>query len=129
VAIRDDLQKTMTTHVGVYRTQEGLAQAVEDIKALQARYLRVTVDDKGRRFNQDLLEAWELGCLLDLAEVTAVSALQRTESRGAHAREDYPERDDERWLVHTLAYQTEQGVELRYKPVVITDYAPKPRVY
>jgi succinate dehydrogenase / fumarate reductase flavoprotein subunit len=75
------------------------------------------------------LEAIELGCLLDLAEVTAESALARRESRGAHSREDYPDRDDENWLKHTLAYRASDGVELKYKPVTITRFEPKPRTY
>jgi succinate dehydrogenase / fumarate reductase, flavoprotein subunit len=127
--LRTELQATMTEHVGVFRVEGGLRQAVGAIKQLQARYRRVRIDDKSKRFNQDLTEAWELGCLLDLAEVTAASALARTESRGAHARDDHPKRDDEAWLRHTLAYQTQAGVELRYKPVRITTYPPKPRVY
>jgi succinate dehydrogenase / fumarate reductase, flavoprotein subunit len=86
--------------------------------------------DKGKRFNTDLLEAWELGNLIDLAEVTTVSALNRTESRGAHLREDYLDRDDANWLKHTLAYQAEDGsVRLDYKSVNITRFQPKERVY
>ncbi len=87
------------------------------------------VDDQGRIFNTDVLEAWELGCLLDLAQVTAVSALERKESRGAHAREDYPKRDDKKWMRHTLAKLTPKGVKLSYKPVTITRFEPKERVY
>ena len=96
----------------------------------QGRFIcTVCLQDKGNRFNTELLEAIELGYLLDLAEVTAESALARQESRGAHSREDYPERDDEKWLKHTLAYRTEHGVELKYKPVTITRFEPKPRTY
>jgi succinate dehydrogenase/fumarate reductase flavoprotein subunit len=80
-------------------------------------------------FNTDLLEARELGYLLDCAEATAVSAEARQESRGAHAREDFPDRNDTDWLKHSLAYHTEAGPELRYKPVTITTFQPKPRVY
>ena len=83
--------------------------------------------DKGHRFNQELLDAWELGCMLDLAEVTAASALARTESRGAHARDDFPGRDDEEWLKHTLAYQ-EQGVESRLQAGGRPPRAGQPRV-
>jgi succinate dehydrogenase / fumarate reductase flavoprotein subunit len=80
-------------------------------------------------FNTDLLEAWELGCMLDVAQVTAEAALARTESRGAHAREDFPKRDDENWLKHSLAYLENGGVRLGYKPVTITKWQPKARVY
>jgi succinate dehydrogenase / fumarate reductase flavoprotein subunit len=89
----------------------------------------VRVSDTGRVFNTELLEAWELGGLLDLAEVTAVSAVARTESRGAHAREDFPKRDDAQWLKHTLAFAENGKLRLAYKPVTITKYQPKERVY
>jgi succinate dehydrogenase / fumarate reductase flavoprotein subunit len=102
---------------------------VGKVKALKERYRDVRISDKGSVFNTDLLEARELGYLLDCAEVTAVSAEARQESRGAHAREDFPERDDSDWLKHTLAHRTEAGPELRYKPVTITTFQPKPRVY
>ena len=127
--LRRELQQLMTDDVGVYRNAGDLTKAVAGIRALQERYKHVAIDDHGKRFNQDLLEAWELGCLLDLAEVTAVAALERQESRGGHAREDFPDRDDEVWLKHSLGYQTAQGVEMRYKPVTITKYPPKARVY
>jgi len=87
------------------------------------------LDDCGKVFNTDLLNAWEIGNLLDLAEVTAASALARKESRGAHAREDFPKRDDKNWLKHTLAWLKDGEIRLRYKPVVITKYQPKERVY
>jgi succinate dehydrogenase / fumarate reductase flavoprotein subunit len=127
--LRDELQKLMMNRVGVFRTKEGMTQAVERIRELRERYKRVEIQDKGLRFNQELLEAWEIGCLLDLAEVTAESALAREESRGAHSRDDHPERDDENWLKHTLAYLRDDKVELEYKPVVITQYEPQARVY
>ena len=85
--------------------------------------------DQGQIFNTDILEAWELGALIDCAEVTAVSALARKESRGAHAREDFDERDDDKWMKHTMAFMNEDGVELRYKPVTITRFKPMKRVY
>jgi succinate dehydrogenase / fumarate reductase flavoprotein subunit len=127
--LRDELQKLMMNRVGVFRTKEGMTEAVERIRELRERFRQVEIQDKGMRFNQELLEAWEIGCLLDLAEVTAESALARQESRGAHSRDDHPERDDENWLKHTLAYLHDDKIELRYKPVVITQYEPKARVY
>jgi succinate dehydrogenase / fumarate reductase flavoprotein subunit len=127
--IRREMQRVMSDEVGVFRTSEGMLRAIETLRALQDRFARVRVDDAGRVFNTDLLEAWELGCLLELAEVTAVSALARTESRGAHAREDYPERDDARWMKHTLAHRDDRGVRLSYKPATVTRFQPKARVY
>ncbi len=125
-----ELRKVMSDDVGVFRTDQGLKQAVEKVRELRERYQHVRVTDGGKIFNTELLNTWELGCLLDAALVTAVSALERKESRGAHAREDYPRRDDENWLKHTLAWLNEDGsVRLGYKPVVITQYAPKERVY
>jgi succinate dehydrogenase / fumarate reductase flavoprotein subunit len=106
-----------------------MQQAVAKVGELKERFRHVKVGDTGKVFNTELLEAWELGCLLDLAQVTAVSALARTESRGAHAREDYPKRDDAQWLKHTLAYAEDGKVRLAYKPVTITKYQPKERVY
>jgi succinate dehydrogenase / fumarate reductase flavoprotein subunit len=127
--IRDEMQQVMFEQVGVFRVKEGMQQAVDKVRELIARYHYVRVGDDGRIFNTDLLEAWELGCLLEMAEVTAVSALARKESRGAHAREDYPKRNDKKWLKHTFAFYTDEGVELRYKPVSITRFEPKERVY
>lgn len=127
--LRAELQQTMMDHIGVFRVEDQIQAAIAKIRELQDRYRQVSIQDKGKAFNTDLLEAIELGYLLDLAEVTAASALARRESRGAHSREDYPERDDQNWLRHTLAYWAEAGVELRYKPVVITRFTPKPRTY
>jgi succinate dehydrogenase / fumarate reductase flavoprotein subunit len=89
----------------------------------------VSINDTGKLYNTELLNTWELSNLLDLAEVTAVSALARKESRGAHARDDYPDRDDRKWLKHTLAWLEDGKVKLGYKPVVKTKYEPKKRVY
>jgi succinate dehydrogenase / fumarate reductase flavoprotein subunit len=127
--IRAALADVMMDGVGVYRTAEGIRDAVGKVRTLQDRYRDVRIADKGSVFNTDLLEARELGYLLDTALATAVSAEARQESRGAHAREDFPERNDTDWLKHTLAYRTEAGPELRYKPVTITTFQPKPRVY
>lgn len=129
--LREAMQTTMSRYVSVFRTEEGMEKAVEEIRKLQERYRTdLCIDDRGHVFNYDMLEAWELGSLLDLAEVTAVSALARKESRGAHSRDDHPDRDDEDWLVHTLAYLEPDGsITLKYKPVVIDRYQPKERVY
>jgi len=129
--LRSRMQKTMSDFVGVFREEKGMQQAVDTIRELKEHYQNdLMVEDQGHIFNSDLMEAWELGSLLDLAEVTAVSALARKESRGAHAREDYPKRDDTKWLKHTLIHRTAAGeLKLDYKPVVITNYQPKERVY
>jgi succinate dehydrogenase / fumarate reductase, flavoprotein subunit len=128
--IREEMQDVMQDDVGIYRTGEGMSSALERVRELQARFGEVAVGDRGRRFNTDLLEAWELKNLLDLAEVTTVAALNRTESRGAHMREDYEKRDDENWLKHTLTTRGEDGsVEITYKGVTITKFQPKERVY
>lgn len=127
--LRRKMQKVMSEHVGVFRTEEGIRQAVQTILELKEDFKSVRIDDQGKVFNTDLYEAWELGCMLDVAEVTAVAALARKESRGAHAREDYPKRSDEQWLKHSLAYLDPDGVTLKYKPVTITQYQPKERVY
>ena len=135
--IRQELQATMDVNAQVYRDEGSLKQALSDIEGLKARYVNVSVQDKGKRFNTDLLEAVELGFLLDLAEVLVVSALARNESRGGHYREDYPTRDDVNFLRHTMAYRepAEGGaggsyrIRLDYKPVVETRYKPMERKY
>ncbi len=127
--LRHIMQHAMSDGVGVFRDEAGMRRALATIAELKERYRHLRIDDQGKVFNTDLLEAWELGCLLDCAEVTAASALHRTESRGGHAREDYPSRDDDNWLKHTLATMTPQGIELRYKPVKITLFQPKVRSY
>jgi succinate dehydrogenase / fumarate reductase flavoprotein subunit len=127
--IRKELQDVMMDNVGVYRDAKLLTAALARVKELEARYGKVAVVDRGAVFNTELLEAQELGYLLDIAHVTVTSALARTESRGAHSREDYPERDDKKWLKHTLAYQGKDGPSLRYKQVSITRFEPKPRTY
>ncbi|MER5637056.1 succinate dehydrogenase flavoprotein subunit [Kitasatospora sp. NPDC002227] len=132
--IRKELQETMDTNAMVYRTGDTLKAAVTDIAALKERYKNVAIQDKGTRYNTDLLEAVELGNLLDLAEVLAVSALAREESRGGHYREDFPTRDDKKFMLHTMAYQEvaadgSTSIRLDYKPVVTTRYQPMERKY
>jgi succinate dehydrogenase / fumarate reductase flavoprotein subunit len=127
--IADAMKVTMMDNVGVFRTEENMAQAVSDMRELQERFKNVKVTDQGKVFNTDLLNTWELGNLLDLAEVTAASALARKESRGAHARDDFPKRNDGEWMKHTLAWLGEDGVKLDYKDVVFTKFEPKERVY
>jgi succinate dehydrogenase / fumarate reductase flavoprotein subunit len=152
--VRRELQQTMDTNAQVFRTAESLRQAFADIQVLQERYSRVSVQDKGRAFNTDLIEALELGFLLDIAETVVVGALNRRESRGGHFREDYPNRDDENFMEHTMAYRRVPGVPvdspagsapkgeevpppgpgrpvvlLGTKPVVTTVYQPMERKY
>lgn len=136
--IRTEMQETMMNHVGVFRTAEGIQEAIDTLRRLKDQYRHdLVIDDRGQRFNSDLFEAWELGSLLDMAEVTAICALARQESRGAHSREDFPNRDDEKWLVHTLAYCSPEGdIRLTHdKPVDLSlaakdeKFKPKERVY
>jgi succinate dehydrogenase / fumarate reductase flavoprotein subunit len=128
--LRRKMQNVMMDKVGVFRDGNAMREAIETLKELKETYAKdLTIDDHGSKFNNDLLEAWELGCLLDVAEVTALSAVNRTESRGGHAREDYQTRDDVNWLKHTLVCNDDQGVHISYKDVVITKFQPKERVY
>jgi len=129
IEIADEMKLVMSDHVGVFRVEDGMKQAVEKVREVKERFKNVRVDDKGLKYNMNLIEAWELSNLLDCAEVTAVSALARTESRGAHSRDDHPDRDDKNWLKHTLAWLENGGVRLGYKPVQITKYQPKARSY
>ncbi|MGH7545699.1 MAG: succinate dehydrogenase flavoprotein subunit, partial [Gemmatimonadota bacterium] len=127
--LREEMQHVMMDDVSVFRDRAGLETAVRRLTELRERYTRIQIDDRGRVFNYDLLEAWELGVLLDIAWVTAESALNRTESRGAHYREDFPKRDDVSWLKHTLARLEDGRIRIAYKPVTITRLQPEERTY
>ena len=136
-ALRKELQDEMDRNAQVFRTDESLEKVTKTIHGLRERYRNVSIHDKGRRFNTDLLEAIELGFLLDLAEVVVFSARNRKESRGGHMRDDYPERDDATYMKHTMAYLTgdphsadaADHITLDWKPVVITNYQPMERKY
>ncbi len=129
-AIRAELQQAMMKNVSVFRQRESLTAALEKIEDLKARYQNLSIQDKGSCFNRDLLDAVELGHLLDLAEVITRGALIRKESRGAHTREDFPDRDDKNFLVHTMAlYDAAKGPQIFTKPVTITQFEPKERKY
>jgi succinate dehydrogenase / fumarate reductase flavoprotein subunit len=133
-AVRDEMQRIMQEHFSVYRTEDVMAEGVELVEQVAARLSSAYIEDKNRIFNTDLVEALELENLMELARVTAAGALARTESRGAHARDDFPDRDDEQWMKHTLASIKDNNVELDYKPVrtipmTVESFPPKPRVY
>ena len=127
--IREELQCWMTDECGIFRTAEKLKDMVKRLKELEKRFANVRVDDRSEKFNYDLLEAIELGHMLDFAELIVAGALNREESRGAHSRTDFPKRDDEKWLKHTLAWKNGDQVKFDYKPVVITRFQPKERTY
>lgn len=127
--IRKAMQQTMNDNVSVFRNSDDMQKAIRDLTALRESYKHIAIQDKGSKFNTDLLEAQELGYLLDLAYVTAVSSNNRTESRGAHARRDFQKRDDENWLKHTLAFNKNGNVEFGYKPVRLGKIKPVERKY
>ncbi len=127
--IRSAMQDVMMAHCSVFRSGAGLDKALKEVGELIQRYERVGIENRGKRFNTELLEAIELESLLGLAQAILVCAMAREESRGAHYREDFTERDDENWLKHTLVRKTGEGPQLFYKPVSITKFEPKPRVY
>ena len=134
--LRKELQETMDKNAQVFRTEETLNEALAKIAELRQRYEKISIQDQGKRFNTDLLEAVELGFLLDLAEVTVVTCRERRESRGAHLREDYPNRDDKKFMVHSMAHlkdktdrKTKTNIKVDWKPVVITNYQPMERKY
>ena len=134
--LRATLQETMDANVQVFRDERSLKEARDVIEQLRERYKNIGIQDKGKRFNLDLLEAIELGFLLDLAEVMTVAALHRKESRGGHYREDYPDRDDENFMKHSMSYRDAEavtegirGIRMETKPVVFTRYQPMERKY
>lgn len=123
--IRDELGKVMSQNLGIFRTEKSTRQALQIIQDLKVRASRVWLQDHGKIFNTDLIQALELRSLVEIAETIVAGALAREESRGAHYRSDFPRRDDENWLKHTLAYWTPDGPSLRYAPVTITRFPPK----
>jgi fumarate reductase flavoprotein subunit len=127
--LRDELQHSMENGVGVYRTAEGLQETCGVVEQLRKRYADVRLDDHSRVFNTELFSALELGFMIDTAEAICYSALQREESRGAHARRDFPERNDEKYLAHSIAYRTDGTPRIEYKPVRITRWQPQERKY
>ncbi|HXG35579.1 MAG TPA: FAD-binding protein [Dehalococcoidia bacterium] len=127
--LRKELGLTMDQYVGIYRDKANLSQALEKIDELKERYQKVSVHDKSRVFNTDVIFALELRFLLDTAETIAAGALAREESRGAHYRTDFPQRDDEKWLRHTLCYHTPEEPRLDFLPVTITHWPPAERTY
>jgi len=130
VDVRTDLQETMMDNVSVFRNDETLTTALEDLQEIRTRARNVVVEDKGKQFNTDLMDAIEIGFMVDYAEAIAASAHRRTESRGAHSREDYQNRNDDDWLKHSLFYSDCEGdYEFKEKEVVITRFEPKERKY
>jgi succinate dehydrogenase/fumarate reductase flavoprotein subunit len=127
--IRNEMGAEMAENVGVFRTPERIQLAIDKVKELQERLLYAPIDDKGKVFNTDLTGALELDAMLVQAEITARCALWRPESRGAHSRLDFPERDDKDWLCHTHAYMAEGGPRLEKAPVVVTRFQPEARTY
>jgi len=127
--IKKELRKAMDQHAGVYRTGDEMKAGLKKIKDLKVRFKDIYVTDKGSAYNTNLINAMEVENLVDLAEILITGAIMREESRGGHARYDFPNRDDEKWLKHTLATYTEQGPKFSYKPVTITKWKPVERKY
>ena len=127
--IRDEMRRVMNEKAWIYRRGDQLESALKEIKELRKRFKNIKVEDKGKPFNTGFFNVLQLDFMLELAEVTVVSAIPRTESRGAHSRTDYPKRDDQNWLKHTLAYYTSDGPKLEYTPVTITKWQPVARTY
>jgi succinate dehydrogenase / fumarate reductase, flavoprotein subunit len=123
--IREELGKTLSQNLGIFRTKESMTHALHSVRTLKERAARIMLQDHGKVFNADLIHALELDSLLDVAETIAAGGIAREESRGAHYRSDFPNRDDGQWLKHTLAYRNPSGPQLRYAPVAITRFPPK----
>jgi fumarate reductase flavoprotein subunit len=128
--LRAEMQSTMEESAGIYRTGDTLAAGVETTGRLRQHARYIKLEDRSRTFNTELISALELGYMLELADVILRSAVQRTESRGAHQRSDFPARDDDKFLAHSLAHRTEDGsARIEYLPVTITNWPPGARVY
>ena len=127
--IRKELRKTLDKNMGVFRTGEEMQAGLDKIRELKERYKHISLKDKSLRYNTDLIRAVETGFMIDVAEVATMGGLNRTKSRGGHSRRDYTIRDDENWLKHTMAYQTEKGPRLDYFPVDISMWKPVERKY
>tara|TARA_B100000586_G_scaffold80219_1_gene56487 strand:- start:307 stop:984 length:678 start_codon:yes stop_codon:yes gene_type:complete len=128
-SLRKEMNETMETSAGIYRSEKSLKETCDKIKELKDRFVNIVLEDKSLNFNTELTSALELEFMLDVAEAIAYSALERTESRGSHQRSDFPERDDENFLKHSMAYQTNTKPRIDYKDVVITKWPPGERVY
>src|SRR5678815_4054810 len=128
-SVRLDLQKTMESGAGIYRTEGSLQDTCGIVRLLKERMQQVTIADTSLSFNTELTAALELECMLEVADALAHSALLRRESRGSHQRLDYPQRDDQNFLKHSLAYRTDGDPRIEYRDVVITRWPPKERVY
>jgi len=127
--LRQQFQDCMTQHCGVFRTEATMREGIKQIGELKRQYEQIYLDDRGDCWNTELIEAWELQSLLVVGEIILTSALNRQESRGAHSREDFPQRDDQNFLQHTLAYYSPSGIDIDYMPVVIQDFTPVERKY
>ena len=127
--VRLEMGRIMDRHVSVFRTEEGMTEASDTIRRLRQQYHKLSVRDHGKVYNWNLFSTLELENMLDVAEATCVSALARKESRGAHSRLDFPDRNDKEWMKHTLVYQAEGGSKIDYLPVVITKWPPERRTY
>ena len=127
--LRQEFQDCMTQHCGVFRTEATMREGIKQIGELKRKYEQIYLDDRGDCWNTELIEAWELQSLMVVGEIILTSALNRQESRGAHSREDFPQRDDQNFLQHTLAYYSPDRIDIDYMPVVIQDFTPVERKY